>query len=66
MNSLQKQFRRFNMYGSAITIRDKDLEPERERFTNYKFQKSIEQMNNPTILDTYLYSSTKGFITRKP
>ena len=66
MNSLQKQFRRFNMYGSAITLRDKDLVPEKERFTKVKFQKCIEQMNDPTILDTYLYSSTKGFTTRKP
>ena len=65
MKNVMQKFRRLKVNCARITIRDKDLVPEEERITKVKFTRSIEQMRDPTILDTYLYSNTRGFI-RQP
>ena len=50
------------VYCARTTIDDTNMLPEEERFTTVVFTKCIEQMNDPTIFNTYVYSNTRGFI----
>lgn len=63
MNNLRKKFDKLKINCARITISENELAPEVEVITKIKFAKSIEQKNDPMILDVYQYSSTLGFMT---
>ena len=63
MNNLRKKFGKLKINCARITISENELVPEVEVITKIKFAKSIEQKNDPMILDVYQYSSIWGFTT---
>ena len=53
MRAILNRFSRMMVDCARIVITDEDLGPEKPKIELVKYIKCIEQMNDPTILETY-------------
>ena len=53
MQEILNRFSRMVVHCGRIVINDSDLGPEKPKIEMVKFIKCIEQMHDPTVLETY-------------